>query len=119
VRHSHRGPLFTPPHYQALVVLLYWQSVFRALCGASQRELRRWWATIDLTVEEGLNRLTCLCTMTLAYPAEGTNVQQIPTPSQESTDLLEAAGIKLPSVLAGRSLSVVTKKRLAQRRNNR
>ena len=82
------------------------------------RELRRCWAAIDLTVEEGLNRLTCLCTMTLAYPAEGTNVQQIPTPSQESTDLLEAAGIKLPGALAGRSLSVVTKKRLAQRRKN-
>ena len=80
------------------------------------RELKRCWAGIDLTVEEGLKRLASLCAMTLAYASDGTQVQQIPRPREESVRLLEAAGITLPEALPGRNANVVTRKKLTKRR---
>lgn len=80
------------------------------------RELRRCWAEMDLTVEEGLKRLTTISTLSLVYPTEGATVQKIPAPREESVRLLDAAGIKLPEALPGRSVSVVTKTKLPKRR---
>ena len=80
------------------------------------RELKRCWAKMDLTVEEGLTQLASLCTMTLAYGPEETEVRKIPSPPEETARLLEAAGVVLPEALPGRSVNVVTRKKLSTQR---
>jgi len=82
------------------------------------RELRRCWSEMDVTVEEGLKRLTTLCAMTLSWPAQGNQVQKIPTPREESARLLEAAGVRLPKALPAGNIRVVTRKRLPAHRKN-
>jgi hypothetical protein len=83
------------------------------------RELKRRWTQMDLTVEEGLKRLSSLCAMTIYYSSDGTQVRQIPSPREESARLLATAGITLPDVLPGTSINVVTRKKLTERRKKR
>ncbi|MFH1090175.1 MAG: IS1634 family transposase, partial [Pseudomonadota bacterium] len=82
------------------------------------RELRRCWAGMDLTVEEGLHRLSTLSVMTMIMPLDGAEVQQIPRPREESARLLAAAGVKLPVALPARGIRVVTRKKLPPQRKS-
>jgi len=82
------------------------------------RELERCWSGFDLTVEEGLDRLGTLSAMTMTMSTNGTKVRKIPAPRQESAQLLEAAGVKLPGALPARDIRVVTRKKLTERRKN-
>jgi len=78
------------------------------------RALRRAWAALDVTVEEGLKHLTTLCTQELTLPARKERVHNIPRPRDLSEKLLRAAGVRLPKALSSRHDPVVTKRTLPQ-----
>jgi len=95
----------------ALVVMLAYLIV---------RELRRAWADMDLTVEEGLSQLATLSTMRVRVSRAhgGGEAHKIPRPRPTSRQLLKAAGVRLPSVLPSFDAHVVTKRKLPPRRVN-
>jgi transposase len=80
------------------------------------RKLRQAWAEIDLTVEEGLEHLKTLCAMEVRFKNQDASCLQIPKPRQQSKQLLQALGVRLPEVLPHREIQVVTRKKLPSRR---
>ena len=72
-------------------------------------------AALSLTIEEGLDSLKTLCSMRLQL-ADGVEILRIPEPRQNSAELLEAAGVKLPEALSHSPAHVVTKKTLPPKR---
>ena len=80
-----------------------------------RRELSRAWAPFDLTVEEGLDQLKTLCSTEVKVKGGGSCLR-IPTPREQSRQLLEALGITLPEALPHRNLPVVTRKKLSKNR---
>jgi len=95
----------------ALVVMLAYLIV---------RQLRRAWADLDLTVEEGLGQLATLSTMRVSVSLAhgGGEAHKIPRPRPASRQLLKAAGVRLPSALPSLGAHVVTKRKLPPRRVN-
>ncbi len=79
--------------------------------------LQQAWANFDLTVEEGLNELSTLCSMEMRMKGQG-SCHRIPTPRQTSAQLLEAAAVRLPHVLPYLGATVVSRKKLQTRRKN-
>jgi len=77
------------------------------------RELHRGWSSLDVTVQEGLARLTTLCAMEMKVKGQGTYLR-IPTPRKPSQELLKALGIHLPSALTHKQVPVVTRKKLTK-----
>ena len=65
--------------------------------------MRRVWTGSDLSA------------MTMTMSTDGTKVQKIPAPRQESVRRLEAAGVMLPVALPGEDIRAVTTKELAER----
>lgn len=90
----------------ALVVMLAYQIA---------RYLRQAWSELDLTVEEGLDQLTTLCTTQILVKDE-VRCNQIPMPREISQQLLKAADIHLPAALPFLGAKVVTRKKLTERR---
>ena len=82
------------------------------------RHLRQAWADLDLTVEEGLEQLTTLCSTEILVRGE-VRCNQIPTPRDLSQKLLRAADIHLPEALPHLGARIVTRKKLAKRRVKR
>jgi len=82
-----------------------------------RRELERAWRPLDMTVEEGLDALKTLCTMTVTVD-DGHSLHQIPAPRPNSQQLLDALDIKMPSALPSRDIMVDTKRKLPSRRKN-
>jgi len=80
-----------------------------------RRELERAWSSLDLTVEEGLDSLKTLTTMTLKL-SEDRELHQIPTPREQSKELLDSLDIQLPPALPSRDICVATKRKLHKRR---
>jgi hypothetical protein len=80
-----------------------------------RRELSRAWASMDLTVEEGLEQLKTICSMEIKVNGGGSCLR-IPTPPAQSRDLLNALDIHLPEALPHRDVRVVTRKKLPERR---
>ena len=76
------------------------------------RELRRRWSGMDLTVKEGLDRLSTLGATTASFSPSGHEIQKIPKPRPESAELPAAAGVKLPTVLPKGGIRAVTRKKL-------
>lgn len=95
----------------ALVVMLAYLIV---------RQLRRAWADLDLTVEEGLSQLATLSTMRVRVSRDqgGGEAHKIPRPRASSRRLLQAAGVRLPLALPSLGAHVVTKRKLPPRRVN-
>lgn len=93
----------------ALVVMLAYLIV---------RHLRQAWADLDLTVEEGLEQLTTLCSTEILVKGE-VRGNQIPIPRDLSQKLLKAADIHLPQVLPHLEARVVTRRKLTERRVKR
>ena len=81
------------------------------------RELRRAWAHLDVTVEEGLGQLATLSTMEVVVARYKTRVHKIPRPRPSSARLLRAAGVRLPGALPNRGTRVVTRRTLPSRRS--
>ncbi|MEW6296106.1 MAG: IS1634 family transposase, partial [Candidatus Diapherotrites archaeon] len=77
--------------------------------------LRRLWAEIDVTIEEGIDELVLITSQEIQI---GTvSYQQIPEPRELGVKLLKAASVSLPKVLPYRNVVVATRKKLTSRRN--
>jgi len=83
-----------------------------------RRELSRAWASLDVTVEAGLEQLQTLCSTEMKVEG-GASCLRIPTPRSQSRTLLKAADIHLPDALPHREVRVVTRKKLPERRKPR
>jgi len=81
------------------------------------RELRRAWNNLDLTVEEGLDKLNGVCAMELSIN-DGASILRVPDPSPQTKKLLKALKINLPSALPKSKVNVDTRKKLPTRRKN-
>jgi transposase len=79
------------------------------------RILRAAWQKFDLTVEEGLQQLSTLCSMEMKVKNQASCLK-IPRPREKSRQLLKALDIRMPTVLPHRNVRVVTRKRLVERR---
>jgi transposase len=79
------------------------------------QELRRRWRDIDLTVQEGLDRLASLCVTEVRFGGRP-SYNQVPTPREDVRQLLEAADIAIPTALPLAPARVATKRKLPQRR---
>src|ERR1700738_2988325 len=93
----------------ALVVMLAYRLV---------HELARRWQTLDLTVQEGLKKLSTLCVVEVEL-ADQTSCLTIPEPSADVAKLIELAGVRLPTVLRSRSVKVATRRKLPENRSSR
>ena len=62
------------------------------------QELRRRWRNIDLTVQEGLDRLASLCVTEVRIGGRA-SYNQVPTPREDVRQLFEAASIAIPTAL--------------------
>jgi len=82
-----------------------------------RRELERAWRPLDMTVEEGLDALKTLCTMTVTVD-DGYSLHQIPAPRPNSQQLLDALDIKMPNALPSINIMADTKRKLPSRRKN-
>jgi len=79
-----------------------------------QRKLETCWADLDMTVEEGLDELAAIHMQEVHFGS--VRIQDIPTPNKIGKQLLEKAGVQLPSVLPVRTAKVDTKKKLQSER---
>jgi hypothetical protein len=79
------------------------------------RALRQRWRDIDLTVQEGLDRLASLCLVEVIIGGRPA-YHQIPTPRDDVRRLFEAADVAVPAALPLAPASVATKQTLQQRR---
>jgi hypothetical protein len=95
---STRGPI--------LVVMLAYLIV---------RYLRRAWAALDLTVEEGITQLATLCSLQVGIKGQSA-CHRLPLPREPSAQLLKASGIGLPKALPSQGARVVTRKQLPSHR---
>ncbi len=77
-------------------------------------ELRRLWCNIEVTIEEGIQELTCLCA-TEAIVGD-VPIQTIPEPREQGKQLLKAANVTLPDAIPCRNVNVHTRKKLVQGR---
>lgn len=77
--------------------------------------LRQRWRAIDLTVQEGLDRLASLCLVEVIIDGRPA-YHQIPTPRDDVRRLFEAADVAVPAALPLAPASVATKQTLPQRR---
>ncbi len=77
--------------------------------------LRQRWRDIDLTVQEGLDRLASLCVVEVII-AGRPSYNQVPTPRDDVRKLFEAAGVAIPAALPLDPPRVATRQTLPQRR---
>ena len=100
--------LATRTRGHALVVMLAYRVI---------QALAQYWHALDVTVAEGLQELEALCVTDIVLD-NGTRFHRIPQPRPLSQQLLEAAEVKLPTVLPSKGVQVVTKKKLTSRRKD-
>jgi hypothetical protein len=79
-----------------------------------ERQLDRAWRGLDLTVQEGLDELGAMRVQKLTIG--GASLSRVPDPDARCAQLLEAAGVTLPSVLGSPPVRVATKKKLQSER---
>jgi len=82
------------------------------------RELSRCWRELNVTVQEGLDELSSLCS-TQVCSGRRVLCQQIPRPRASVQALLTAAGVRMPEALPSKGVHVTTKRKLPERRKNR
>jgi len=80
-----------------------------------QHELERCWVDLDLTVKEGIDELAAIHIEEICFGKA--TCQNIPTPNDLGSQLLDTAKAQLPLVLPIRQGRVHTKKSLASERN--
>jgi transposase len=78
-------------------------------------ELQQKWASIDVTVEEGINALSHLCSIEVKL-TDHTTINQIPEPTSDIRKLFEMSGVAIPSVMLSLNANVVTRKKLPAKR---
>jgi hypothetical protein len=79
------------------------------------RYLRRAWAALDVTVEEGVAQLATLCSLQVGIKGQSA-CHRLPIPREPSAQLLKAARIHLPKALPSQGTRVVTRKQLPSHR---
>ena len=79
-----------------------------------QRELEQCWKELDITVEEGIEQLAAIHMQEVRLGEAC--IQNIPNPDKLGKQLLENAGIELPSILPSIIANVDTKKKLQSER---
>ena len=79
------------------------------------RKLREAWASLDMTVQEGLKELSTLCSMEIKVKDQGSCLK-IPRPRKKSLELLKALDVRMPTALPHREVRVVTRKKLPEQR---
>jgi hypothetical protein len=77
--------------------------------------LRQRWRAIDLTVQEGLDRLASLCLVEVNLGGRPSYLQ-VPTPRDDVRPLFDAAGVAIPAALPLALARVATRRKLPQRR---
>jgi transposase len=78
-------------------------------------ELDKYWRGLEITVEEGIDELGSLRGVEMTIGK--CTCQKVPEPTELNKELLDAACIKLPSVLPLRKVHVATRKKLVSERN--
>ena len=79
------------------------------------RKLRESWASLDMTVQEGIKQLSTLCSMEIKVKDQGSCLK-IPRPRKKSLELLKALDVRMPTALPHREVRVVTRKKLPEQR---
>ena len=82
------------------------------------RELARRWIDLDLTVEEGINKLATLCVTEIISDGK-TRCGTVPQPRTDVAELIALAGIPMPAVIPSRGVKLATQKKLPPRRVKR
>jgi transposase len=90
----------------ALVVMLAYMLI---------RYLKKVWASLDITVEEGIHTLSTLTSLEMVIEGKGSS-HHIPVPQGINAQLLKTAGISLPKALPHSGVTVVSRKKLQDRR---
>jgi hypothetical protein len=90
----------------ALVVMLAYRLV---------RELAQRWREVDLTVAEGLQKLSSLCAIEVVVGGQNACLR-LPEPSAEVARLIELARVRLPKMFRSGAVKVATKKKLPEHR---
>ncbi len=79
------------------------------------RYLKKAWSSLDVTVEEGICSLSSLTSVEMAIEGKGSS-HHIPVPQGLNSQLLKAAGVSLPKALPHLGVTVVSRKKLQDRR---
>lgn len=82
------------------------------------RHLQQAWSKLNITVEEGLKQLATLCSIQVVVKGK-TSCHQIPSPREQSAELLKAADVHMPKALPHLGARVVTRRKLTERRTKR
>jgi transposase len=77
-------------------------------------ELKKLWAELDITVEEGISELSTISSMEIKIGE--TSYHQIPQPRDKGATLLELANVNLPNILTCTNANVATKRTLSKGR---
>ena len=92
----------------ALVVMLAYRLV---------RELAQRWRELDLTVAEGLQKLSNLCAIEVVVGGQNACLR-LPEPSADVARLIELARVSLPKTFRSGGVKVATKKKLPEHRTS-
>jgi len=82
------------------------------------RHLQQAWSKLNITVGEGLKQLATLCSIQVVVKGK-TSCHQIPSPREQSAELLKAADVHMPKALPHLGARVVTRRKLTERRTKR
>jgi transposase len=80
------------------------------------QELQKRWASLELTVAEGIEELSSLCSVEITV--DKLSYQQIPQPRPMGKKLLELAEVTLPKNLPCKNVTVATRKKLTNNRKS-
>jgi len=81
------------------------------------RELKKMWKDIDITVREGVNKLSTLTAIEVKINNR-ILFSKIPEARDDVLDLIKAAGVIIPESINSKNISVHTRKKLTGRRKN-
>ncbi len=81
------------------------------------QELAKRWSHLNLTVQEGINQLSTLCSQEVLIHGKP-QCHKIPQPDEAIKRLLDAAGVRLPDALPKKGVRVTTKMKLQKRRTS-
>jgi transposase len=78
------------------------------------QQLEKYWKGLDITVKEGIDKLSKLCIQQVQVKEKNNYI--IPEPDQEAKQLLELAQVKIPKTIRPVEYNVYTKIKLQQNR---
>ena len=79
-------------------------------------ELRRLWQDLEITIEEGIAELSCLCATEVNIG--DVSIHTIPEPRPMGMLLFQRAGITLPDAIPSKNIKVYTRKKLVEERRS-